>query len=307
MLQICLQLFYLFLSTRLFCLKAFIKLYYEVDLILLAIKGLLHLVFHHSCLLVVLRELCRIGCLHLSVLISHLLLDFVTLLAQFEDLTLQFGNQVRLVGFLRLESSQILHVTVALLLQLLILDVNLRLLNLKFNFLLLESALGGNQLLELLRVQFLYVLDFDEGLISLCNVFLNLSEQYLYLANFRALKEVHCELVARVGLVRIVKLLKNLEVTILINADVSVINLVRVFTDGHFPNDFDLFDYLCDSWIFDFSLSLFVSSFNSFKSWTFHRVKAFLQDFGSLNSTAKIHSLWFGLLNASHCLHCLIQ
>lgn len=103
---------------------------------------------------------------------------------------LQTENEFGLLGLLLLVHVQVLHVADVLRPDLLILDLNLRLLDFQLDLLLAKLALRIVQLLELLPVQLLNVLDLDEGLFRGADLLLDLSEQDLNLADFSALEEL---------------------------------------------------------------------------------------------------------------------
>lgn len=165
-------------------LQVVIQLHYQLDVTLLLRDGFLHTVVILSRLPLVLEELSFQRGLHFAVLLPHLILDLLVLVVQFNHLCLHLLYCALLEILLLFKHGEIFIITCELSLDLLVLDLHLLALELELKFFLPEVSLGDNELFQLLRVQFLNILDLDAGFLRRAGVLLDVAEKDLDLADF---------------------------------------------------------------------------------------------------------------------------
>lgn len=246
------------LKTLKIRLEAFIQLCHQFDVVFLLLYCFLHELDLLSGFLLVLVELGLHTALHFFELSAHLLFDALVLIALLDQLSLQLGNHVTLCQFLFLCDRDVRDISFRRFLKLLFFNQDFCRLDLELQIFLFESALSGNQLFKLIRVQLLHVFDLDQGLVSCHNMSLDLSQEDFDLTNLRTLEERLCQFVLSVGLVGSLQRFEDLVVTFFVHFDICVVNLIRVFSDGDLPHDFYFLDDFRDFWVFNNCLHLFV-------------------------------------------------
>ena len=114
--------------------------------------------------------------LHFLILFARFLSNSLIFFIQFFKLVPKIDDLCSLLRVLLFESLQVLDIANVLLCNERVLDLDFCLLDLKLDLFLLQVFLGGVKLFQLLAVELLYILDFDESLFSRINVLFNRSE-----------------------------------------------------------------------------------------------------------------------------------